>query len=123
MTFTYLLYKPHCRHWRIYILLPIYFILFILEIFAKASKIFCRWFNLFVCCVNVWVSASIYSLPHVYCQFMCSCLTNHADIKNNSEETAADEARKYGHYALANYVEVFQPGPRGELAISCCCTQ
>ena len=41
--------------WRIYIPLPF---IIILEIFAKASKIFCHWFDLFVCCVNVWVSAS-----------------------------------------------------------------
>ena len=57
----------------------------------------------------------------MYCQFMLSsCLTNHADIKTKQGLTAADVARKNGHYALADDVEGFQPGPRGELAISCC---
>ena len=52
----------------------------------------------------------------------CSALisTNHADIKVSGGQTAADAAREQRHYALADYVEGFQPGPRGELAISCC---
>ncbi len=47
------------------------------------------------------------------------CSTNHADIKNSYGRTAADVARVGGHSALARDVEAFQPGPRGELAISC----
>ncbi len=42
----------------------------------------------------------------------------HADIKEMYGRTAADVAREWGHHALADYVEVFQPEPRGELAIS-----
>ena len=43
--------------------------------------------------------------------------TNHVDIKTRSGETAADMAR--GRYrALAQHVERFRPGLRGELAIS-----
>ncbi len=49
-----------------------------------------------------------------------SCSTNHADIKASRGRTAADKARVFGNRGLANYVEGFQPGPRGELAISCC---
>ena len=56
----------------------------------------------------------------MYCQFMCSCSTNHVDIENIGGQTAADMARGEGHHALADYVEGFQPGPRGELTISCC---
>ena len=56
----------------------------------------------------------------MYCQFMLSCSTNHADIKNSSGRTAADMARQCMYLALANYLEGFQPGPIGELAISCC---
>ncbi len=51
---------------------------------------------------------------------MCSCSTNHADIKTRGGQTAADVAREEGYHALADYVEGFQSGPRGELAISCC---
>ncbi len=40
---------------------------------------------------------------------------NHADIKTSWGWTAADVARRWGHCALADYVEEFQPGPRGEL--------
>ncbi len=49
---------------------------------------------------------------------MCSCSTNHADIKDKWGKTAVDMARELRHSALADYVEGFQPGPRGELAIS-----
>ena len=43
--------------------------------------------------------------------------TNHVDIKTRSGQTAADMAR--GRYrALAQHVERFRPGLRGELAIS-----
>ncbi len=71
-----------------------------------------------VCCVQVCVSASTHQ---TYCQFMLSsCSTNHADIRTNRGETAADNAREWGYPALADYVEGFQPGPRGELVISCC---
>ncbi len=38
----------------------------------------------------------------------------HADITDKDGHTAADLARRNGHYALADYVEAFQPGPRGE---------
>ena len=57
----------------------------------------------------------------MYCQFMFnSCSTNHSDIKDSTGgETAADMARGEGYHALADYVEGFQPGPRGELTISC----
>ena len=60
----------------------------------------------------------------IYCRFMfissCSCNQPHADIKIIHGRTAAVVAREYGYPALADYVEAFQPGPRGELAISCC---
>ncbi len=55
----------------------------------------------------------------MYCQFMCSCSTNHVDIVNKWGETAADKARGEVYHALADYVEGFQPGPRGELTINC----
>ena len=42
----------------------------------------------------------------------------HADIKTSVGRTAADWAVQCGHYALADYVEAFRPGPRGELTIS-----
>ncbi len=48
------------------------------------------------------------------------CSTNRADIKSGFGYTAADKTRGYGHHALADYVEQFQSGPRGELATSCC---
>ncbi len=52
-----------------------------------------------------------------------SCSTNHADIKNKRGQTAADLARVFNKYStLADYVEAFQPGTRGELVISCCTT-
>ncbi len=66
-------------------------------------------------------AAFMSAIAHIvmYCQFMLSsCLTNHADIKDLWGRTAIDMAREYRHHALANYVEVFQPGPRGVLTIS-----
>ncbi len=52
---------------------------------------------------------------------LSSCVpTMHADIKDKYGLTAADVARKWKYDALADYVEGFQPGPRGELALSCC---
>ena len=54
---------------------------------------------------------------------MFSCSTNHADIKDSGGRTAADVARGEGNSALADYVEGFQPGPRGELPPAACCTQ
>ena len=57
----------------------------------------------------------------MYCQFMLSsCSTNHADIKTSIGQTAVDMARDCGYPALTDFVDAFQPGPRGELAISCC---
>ncbi len=57
----------------------------------------------------------------MYCQFMSSSgSTNHADIKASNGRTAAYMAKWWKHPALADYVEGFQPGPRGELAISYC---
>ena len=55
---------------------------------------------------------SVYVLLYIYS-------TNHADIKSSRGQTAAGVARDEGYHALADYVEGFQPGPRGELAISC----
>ncbi len=60
-----------------------------------------------------------HSKPHVLSVHV-SCSTNHADIETSDGETAADMARRYGHYDLADYVEGFQPVPRGELAITYC---
>ncbi len=54
---------------------------------------------------------------HCNVQMLSSCLTNHADIKDLWGRTAVDMAREYRHHALANYVEVFQPRPRGVLPI------
>ena len=45
---------------------------------------------------------------------------NPMQISRSYGRTAAVVAREYGYPALADYVEAFQPGPRGELAISCC---
>ncbi|XP_064402399.1 poly [ADP-ribose] polymerase tankyrase-1-like [Halichondria panicea] len=39
------------------------------------------------------------------------------DITDKDGHTAADLARRNGHYALADYVEAFQPGPRGPLPL------
>ncbi len=67
-----------------------------------------------------------------YCQFSS---TNHADIITIEKNTFAymatrDElvdslevmgvSRSSAHCALDDYLEGFQPVPKGELAISCC---
>ncbi len=41
----------------------------------------------------------------------------HADIQDKRGRSASIVARKYRHPTLADYVDRFQPGPRGELAI------
>ena len=53
----------------------------------------------------------------MHAQF-CSTNCNHADIKDSDGQTAADVTKRNGDVALADYVEEFQSGSRGELAIS-----
>ncbi len=54
----------------------------------------------------------------MFCQFMLSSCS--ADIEDKRGQTAAHVASVWGYRTLADYVEGFQPGPRGEFAISCC---
>ncbi len=47
---------------------------------------------------------------------LSSSSTNHADIKEKDEHTAAADLARGRYPALADYVEGFQPRPRGELS-------
>ncbi len=86
----------------------------IIDVKASKSNII-----LFVYCVNVWVSASMHTLNFLSVHAQLLFYTNHADIKDQWGQTAAYVARREGYRALARDVEAIQPGPRGELVISC----